>query len=83
MSKKKLGSDPFSEGVNALIQDTRKTAKQKAVKLAKQQASKKATYYIKPELIKELKFLAINKEMDLSSLVNEAIQDLIKKHKSK
>jgi hypothetical protein len=83
MSKTKLGSDPFSEGVNALIQDTRKTASKKASKLEKQQASKKATYYIKPDIIKGLKYLAIDKDKDLSALVNEALEDLIKKYKGK
>lgn len=91
MSKTRLGNNPFNEGVNALIQDTRKTVKQKKVLTGKQQASKpakqpdtkKATYYIKPELIKELKYLAIDKDADLSTLVNEAITDLIKKHRGK
>lgn len=78
MSKTRLGNNPFNEGVNALIQDTRKTARQQAGKTA---ATKKATYYIKPDLIKRLKFLSIDKERDLSSLVNEAIEDLIKKYK--
>jgi len=92
--KPRLGSDPLE-----WIKDTRKgedskTTKQKASKPAKQQARKtvsqadsnplrKAIYYIRPDLIKELKHLGVDTERDLSELVNEAIEDLISKHRGK
>jgi len=67
LHKKKLTS-------KTVIQHTSKTAKQNRV-------NKKVTYYIKnPALVKKLKLLAIEKERDLSSLVTEAIEDLIKKY---
>jgi hypothetical protein len=64
-------------------QHTSKTAKQQTDKPAKQnKANKKVTYYIKnPALVKKLKLLGVEKERDLSSLVTEAIEDLIIKYK--
>jgi len=64
-------------------QHTSKTVKRQTDKPAKQnKINKKVTYYIKnPALIKKLKHLGIEKERDLSSLVTEAIEDLIKKYK--
>ncbi len=35
-----------------------------------------------PELMKKLKFLAVKKEQKISSLLEEAIQDLLKKYKA-
>jgi len=35
-----------------------------------------------PEMLKELKHLAIDKEVSINSLVVEAIRDLIRKHKN-
>jgi len=82
-------------GKNINIEDklikktTSKTVKQKANipvkqdigKAVKQYTIKKATYYIKkPALIKELKLLSVERERDLSDLVTEAIEDLIKKY---
>jgi len=60
-----------------------KTVKRQIDKPAKQnKVNKKVTYYIKnPAQIKKLKHLGIEKERDLSSLVTEAIEDLIKKYK--
>jgi len=64
-------------------QQTSKTVKRQTDTPAKQnKINKKVTYYIKsPALIKKLKHLGIEKERDLSSLVTEAIEDLIKKYK--
>jgi len=64
-------------------QYTSKTVKRQNNKPAKQnKVNKKVTYYIKdPDLVKKLKYLGIEKERDLSSLVSEAIEDLIKKYK--
>lgn len=64
-------------------QHTSKTVKRQTDKPAKQnKVNKKVTYYIKdPGLVKKLKYLGIEKERDLSSLVTEAIEDLIKKYK--
>ena len=41
----------------------------------------KATYYIEPQLIKQLKLLAVERNTDLSALVSEAIEDLVGKAK--
>jgi len=41
----------------------------------------KATYYIEPQLIKQLKLLAVERNTDLSALVSEAIRDLVGKAK--
>lgn len=63
-------------------QHTSKTAKQQTDKPTRQnKVNKKVTYYIKdPALVKKLKLLGVEKERDLSSLVTEAIEDLIKKY---
>jgi len=63
-------------------QHTSKTVKQQADKPVEQNKIKKVTYYIKDiALVKKLKLLGVEKERDLSSLVTEAIGDLIKKYK--
>lgn len=63
-------------------QHTGITSRQKTIRPVLQHTIKKATYYIKkPALIKELKLLSVEKERDLSDLVTEAIEDLIKKYK--
>ncbi|MBA7556836.1 hypothetical protein ES705_49559 [subsurface metagenome] len=62
-------------------QHTSKTVKRQTDKPAKQNTvNKKATYYIRDSLVKRLKYLAVEREKDLSSLVSEAIEDLIKKY---
>jgi len=81
VKKIRLGSDPLS-----WIQDTRrdKPLSQQASKTAKQQRDrKKATFYIEPDLIKGLKLLGIQREKNLSDLVNEAIIGLLEKYTSK
>lgn len=77
---------PVGKNINIedkLIQKTTsKTVRQKASIPVEQHTIKKATYYIKkPNLIKELKLLSVERERDLSDLVTEAIGDLIKKYK--
>ena len=63
-------------------QHNSKTVKRQIDKPVKQNEIKKVTYYIKdPALVKKLKLLGVEKERDLSSLVTEAIEDLIKKYK--
>ena len=42
----------------------------------------KATYYIDPALVRGLKFLAVERNKDQSSMVNEALGDLLAKHHS-
>ena len=65
-----------------LRQQNSKTEKHKSSKPVNQEKIKKVTYYIKkPGLIKRLKLLGVEKERDLSSLVTEAIEDLIKKYR--
>jgi hypothetical protein len=59
-------------GMPAIQQDSVVVEKQKAIK---------ATYYIDPLLIKPLKFLSVERDTDLSALVNEAIRDLLAKYK--
>ena len=69
---------------NSLLGDAGRKAKRDS-KTVKQQDSKtvkkKVTYYIAPELIKKLKFLGVEKNRDLSDLIGEAINDLLKKYK--
>ena len=86
--KPRLGTDPLKEPL-PWIKDSRgeKPGRQQDSKPAKGQTSmtakersKKATFYIDPTRIKRLKLLAVEKERDLSALVNEAIEDLLKKH---
>lgn len=73
---KKLGSDPFKKtGVNSLIKDTRRTAKQQA------SITVKATYYIKFDNLRGLKHLSVDISRDYSDLINEAIELLLKKYK--
>lgn len=74
-----------------VCQDTDKIVKQHTSKPVCQQTGilanniktkyKKATYYIRLELIKKLKLLGIETERDLSNLMNEAIELLLKKYK--
>jgi hypothetical protein len=54
---------------------------QHAVNPVDKQKPTKATYYVDPMLIKSLKFLSVETDKDLSALVNEAIKDLLAKHK--
>ena len=85
-------SIPLSENTSMPVcQDTDILVKQHTSKLACQQTGipannikakyKKATYYIRPELIKKLKLLSVETERDLSNLMNEAIELLLKKYK--
>ncbi len=93
MSKKvsRLGSDPLDWIKDTSNEDTIMPDKQHTGKTIKQQANKpaverpvKATYYIKkPELIKRLKQIGLDQDRDLSDLVTEAIEDMIKKYTSK
>ncbi len=83
MSKKdsRLGADPLE-----WIKDSRDDASLPASHQASKTAAEKpikATYYIKkPELIKRLKQLGLDQDRDLSNLVTEAIEDLLKKYAS-
>ena len=70
------------QNIKTVKRKTSKPVKQDIGKVAKQYAIKKVTYYIKnADLIKKLKILGVKKERDLSSLVTEAIGDLIKKYR--
>lgn len=85
--KPRIGRDPLS-----WIKNTKEKKKKRTSKPARQQDSKtvkdileektkkKATYYLEPSLIKSLKLIGIEKDRDLSNLVSEAIEDLIKKY---
>ena len=44
---------------------------------------KNVTTSIESELIKKLKYLAVDREKPLNELFEEAIQDLLKKHEKK
>lgn len=81
--KKDSASKTVKQLTNTPVrQQKSKTAKHKISKLVKQIKIKKVTYYIKnADLIKKLKILGVKKERDLSSLVTEAIDDLLKKYK--
>jgi len=46
------------------------------------EVGERATFYIKPDLLTEVKIISIRtKKKNLSELVNEALEDLIKKYK--
>jgi hypothetical protein len=81
--KKEVTSKPVKQLTSIPVkQKNGKTEKRKTSKPAKQVKIKKVTYYIKnADLIKKLKILGVKKERDLSSLVTEAIDDLLKKYK--
>lgn len=80
-AKSKLGSDPL-----AWIAETkpgrsgrggRKAAEQQADKSQSQQVYKRATYYLRPEQIKRLKLLAVERERELSALVRDVIDEYL------
>jgi hypothetical protein len=78
MSKSFLKDDDFKRksGVKAIIrktEDNSMTASQHDGKPVK------ATYYIRPDLVKGLKELRYKTDRDFSDLVNEAIEDLLNK----
>jgi len=84
MKELMLGEDSHKEDDTSktVKQHISKPARQKNSKPTNQEKIKKVTYYIKkPGLIKRLKLLGVEKERDLSSLVTEAIEDLIKKYR--
>ena len=62
------------------IGHARMPAKQQDGVVSENRKPIKATYYIDQTLIKPLKFLSVAQETDLSSLVNEALRDLLAKH---
>jgi len=46
------------------------------------EVGERATFYIKPDILTEVKIISIRtKKKNLSELVNEALEDLIKKYK--
>jgi len=46
------------------------------------EVGERATFYVRPELLTEIRILSIKtKEKNLSELVNEALEDIIKKYK--
>lgn len=68
-------------------QQTGITVQQQTDKTIKRQAGTdqatakiKATYYMSPELVKKLKLVGVEKNRDLSDLVAEAVEDLVKKY---
>jgi len=73
---------PFTSTSKTVKQHTSKTVRRQTDRPAKQnKVNKKVTYYIKDlALVKKLKLLGVEKERDLSGLVTEAIEDLIKKY---
>lgn len=50
---------------------------------AKYKTHTKASYYLEPELVRRLKVLAAETGRELSDLADEAIRDLLAKHKAK
>jgi len=46
------------------------------------EVGERATFYVRPELLTEIKILSIKtREKNISELVNEALKDIIKKYK--
>jgi len=79
--KQAVANEPSQEASILSSSHTGKPVSQHDGKLQGKQKPIKATYYIDPALIKSLKFLSVEIDKDLSALVNEAIQDLLTKHK--
>jgi len=68
------------DSMSARQQDSEETSQYADIPAAPLTDKKvKATYYLDPLLVKKLKFLAVEKNKDLSALVGEAIQDLLAK----
>ena len=43
--------------------------------------SQRVTVYFKPEVFRKLKVLAVERDDDVSSLVNEAVSEYLERHK--
>jgi len=44
---------------------------------------KQSAIRLEPELMKNLRHLAVDREMSFNALISEAVEDLLKKHKAK
>ncbi len=95
MDKPRLGSDPLAwiqdsrkekpgkqRGVKEAKQKGRKPDIQKTIKPDIQAGQKrKVTYMMPSPLVKQLKMLGAETERELSDLVSEAVEALVKKYK--
>ncbi len=78
-----LGKDPLNwinEKSNNVKEDKSIKVNTAKSKNAKVSDKKKVTYYVDPKLDKALKMLAIEKEMKISDLVDEAIEMYIREN---
>lgn len=80
--KQSVASEPSQKDSILSSSHASKPASQHNGEPQERQKPIKATYYIDPGLIKSLKFLSVDVDKDLSALVNEAIHDLLTKHKN-
>jgi hypothetical protein len=79
-SEKALSKEPKSsasqEAKRPGVQETKKKD------LPKYKAFTKVNYYLAPELVKRIKVLSAKQGRELSDLADEAMRDLLKKHKA-
>ena len=61
-------------------QNTGKITRKVADPPLRQSKPLKATYYVQPLLVRQLKYVGIDTGRDLSDLINEAIYDLLEKY---
>ena len=77
--KKPLSQKPKSSG----SQETKRPGgKKKDAQEPKYKAFTKVNYYLAPELVKRIKVLSAKQGRELSDLADEAMRDLLKKHKA-
>lgn len=64
-----------------LSQQVDKLTNQQSTKTTSQQVYKRATYYLTPEVVKEIKLLAVKKDVNTSELVREILTEYISKQR--
>jgi len=81
--KKSSKAKPSQEPKSLVSQETTGPGDQKRKKNPpKYKAFTKVNYYLAPELVKRIKVLSAKQERELSDLADEAMRDLLKKHKA-
>jgi len=81
--KASSGEKPSQEPKSLASQETKRPGDQKTKKdVPKYKAFTKVNYYLAPELVKRIKVLSAKQGRELSDLADEAMRDLLKKHKA-
>jgi len=84
-SKKAPKKKPASQKPKSSVsQETKRPGgEKKDAQEPKYKAFTKVNYYLEPELVKRIKLLAVQQGKELSELADEAMRDLLKKHKAR